>query len=348
MRTLALAAVAALIVAGAGLATARSLGLGPFGRAAPASWLYVAVSRNDDETDAREIEVVDTATGERSLFDVGTRISTLAVSPDRRTLFVGALDGRVLLLDATSGAKYAELRARSTPAHVLALGGERLAVVSGVPNIAGLVAVFDLARKQELAAVQMPGPVGRPALSEGRLLVPVIDGGANDLYELTVDPLGVSAQRLITRITGRIAFGVPQAALRDRGEAAYLSQYDSSVAGARLFLDVRLPTNVVVGVQRPFDERPVRGLSEVLTSFASAPDGSLHVCVGNANLAARYRVFGFRPERVGDECGTFARAIDGSLALAVRGRPQLATIDAATGRLLRTFPLPGIPTQVTN
>jgi len=301
VRTLALAALAALVVAGAALATARSLGLGPFARPAPASWLYVAVSRNEDGTDAREIEVVDTITGERSLIDVGVRISALAVSPDRRTLFVGALDGRVLLLDATSGGKYAELRSRSAPAHILALSAERLAVVSGTPNTAGVVAVFDLVRKQELAALQMAGPVGRPALSEGRLLLPVVDRRANDLYELALDPLGVGSQRLVTGIAGRASFGVPQASNRDGGEAAFLSQYDSSVAGARLFPDVRLPNALVVGVQRPFDERPLRGLSEVLTSFASAPDGSLHVCVGNASLAARYRVFGLRPERVGDE-----------------------------------------------
>src|SRR5918995_1245328 len=97
MRRVLLAAGVLAIV----LVAARAIGLGT--RAAPESQLYVAISRSDDETAAREIEVIDTASGERSLFDVGTKITALALAPDRRTLYVGADDGRLLLIDPTNG-----------------------------------------------------------------------------------------------------------------------------------------------------------------------------------------------------------------------------------------------------
>src|SRR5256885_1645987 len=76
---------------------------------APRSAVFVAISRSADEADAREIEAIDLTAGTRDLFDAGGRITAMALSPDRRSLYVGLDGGRVTFLDATTGIEFGDV-----------------------------------------------------------------------------------------------------------------------------------------------------------------------------------------------------------------------------------------------
>ena len=96
----------ALLLISAGLS--YELRLGPLAPAVAAhSKVFVAFSRSLDPADARAIEIIDLDTGERSVFDVGDGpITALALSRDRRSLYVAIGSGKVLLLDATTGSRF--------------------------------------------------------------------------------------------------------------------------------------------------------------------------------------------------------------------------------------------------
>lgn len=347
MRRVLVAAGVLAIVVLAAIAGARAAGLGA--RAAPESNLYVAISRSDDETAAREIEVIDTVSGERSLFDIGTRISALALSPDRRTLYVGADDGRLLLVDPTNGATYAAIPSRRASWIVATPGRDEVILVGADP--AGItLSRVDVASRREVKSVLITGAApGRPAIRGGELLLPYVVRPDNSLGQYNATTLELTLASRIARIGGRTALGLPQVHLTSQGAAAYLAQWDSGLAAVRLVSGVAgegKPREVLLGVTSPGSERVLRGLQEVQSSLVSAADGGLHVCVGNAELAARY-VVGTDQRLVGSECGQLARVTD-RVYLAVRGKPRVAVIDGVSGRILRDLLLPGIPVFVTS
>ena len=347
MRRVLLAAAVLAIVVLAVLVSARAVGLGT--RAAPESHLYVAISRSEDETAAREIEVIDTASGERTLFDVGTRISALALSPDRRTLYVGAEDGRLLLVDPTNGATYAVISSRRASWILAPPGRDDVILVGGDP--AGIsVTRVDVPNRREAKSILITGAApGRPAIRGGELLLPYVVRTDNSLGQYDALSLERSVASLVGRIVGRTALGLPQVHLTPQGSAAYLAQWDSSSAAVRLLTGVAgetKPKELLLGVTSPGNDRPLRGLLEVQSSITSAADGTLHVCVGNSDFAARY-VVGTAPRLVGSECGQLARLAD-RVYLAMRGKPRVAVIDAASGRILRDLLLPGIPVLVAS
>ena len=324
--------------------------VGPGSQPAPASRLYVAISRSEDESAAREIEVIDTASGERSLFDVGGRISALAVSPDRKTLFVGLDDGLLLLVDPQSGVRYGEIRSRRA-SWILPLGTSEVLLVGSSPT-GGAIAKIDVPGRREVAVAEIDALPGEPVVRAGELLVPVVARndtrtavlGPNSLAMYSTATLSRSGSILVAPMTGRVALGHPIAHLAPTRGVAYLAQWDSGPAAARLFIDVAgetEPREVRIGVTRPGTERPLRGLSAVQSSLASTPDGLLHVCTGSAELAARYLV-GETARLVGNECGQLVR-VQERLYLAVRGKPRVAIIDAPSGRSVRDLLLPGIP-----
>src|SRR5438045_431478 len=110
-----------LLIAAVGLAYVLRIGpLVP--PAAARSVVFVAISRSSDESDAQEIEAIDLDAGTRELFDVGSRITALALSADRRSLYVGLDGGKIVMLDATTGSRFGAVD----------LGGP--AVVSLVPT----------------------------------------------------------------------------------------------------------------------------------------------------------------------------------------------------------------------
>ncbi len=337
------AVVLLALVLGGALLVARGAGLGPLA-AASTSRVYVAISRSDDETDAREIEVIDTASGERDLFAVAGHITAIAVARDHRTLFVGTSDSRVLLLDPSRGTTFRTLAVRGPVFHLLPLADtSRLAVVTS----AGF-ALWDVDAAREIGAIALDGsPLGRPAERAGEVLVPLGDPqtSLNGLVVVRLDPL--SARRSnVTRIVGRQPSGVPQVVVNVEGQPVYLAQYDSAIGAARLeigALDPR-PRELVLTASTSGDGRPLRGLLEVQSSLARGANGVVHACIGNVDVATRYRIQrgAEAPERVGSECGQFAVSADGTAYLAVRGKSQLAVISPDTGKVVRGLPLPGI------
>jgi hypothetical protein len=104
------------------------------------------------------------------------------------------------------------------------------------------------------------------------------------------------------------------------------------------------PREVLLPATASSDGRPLRGLLEVQSSIALLDDGTLHACIGNADVATRYRVKTDdpKPERVGSECGQLALGADGTTYLAIRGKPQVAILSRDTGKIQRTLALPGI------
>lgn len=336
-------AIAALLAIAAGAFVVSRL-LGPGTQAAPASRLYVAISRSDDEAAAREIEVIDTASGERSLFDIGARISALALSADRKTLYVGLDDGLLLLVDPTSGVRYGEIRSRRA-SWILPLGGAEVILVGPSPT-GGAIAKVDVPGRREVATAELDAVPGQPVVRGGELLVPIAVRGDNSLAVYSAATLVRSASTPVVRMTGRVAFGHPIAHLTPASGVAYLAQWDSGPAAARLLIDAAgeaTPREVLIAVTAAGD-RPLRGLASVQSSLARGPGGLLHVCTGSAERAARY-VVGDAAQRVGTECGQLVRVAD-RIYLAVRGKPRVAVIDEVTGRALRDLLLPGIPVLV--
>ena len=340
-------AVLAILAAGV-VAGARYVG--PGSQPAPASRLYVAISRSDDESAAREIEVIDTASGERSLFDIGARISALTLAPDRKTLFVGLDDGLLLLVDPQSGVRYGEIRSRRA-SWILPLGTTEVLLVGSSPT-GGAIAKVDVPRRREVAVAELDALPGQPVVRGGELLVPVVARndtraavlGPNSLAVYSTATLSRSANALVASMTGRVSLGHPIAHLAPSRGVAYLAQWDSGPAAARLLIGVAgeaKPSEVLVGVTTPGTERPLRGLASVQSSLASTPDGVLHACTGSAELAARY-VVTEAARLVGSECGQLVRVAE-RMYLAVRGKPRVAVIDAASGRAVRDLLLPGIP-----
>lgn len=343
----------ALLVLAAIVLLIGSRSFGPGTQPAPAARLYVAISRSDDESAAREIEVIDTASGERSLFDVGGRISALALAPDRKTLYVGLDDGLLLLVDPLSGVRYGEIRTRRA-SWILPLGTTEIVLVGSSPT-GGAIAKVDVPGRREVAVAEIDALPGQPVIRGAELLVPFVARndtrarslGPNALAVYSTATLARSASSLVTSMTGRVALGHPIAHLAPSRGVAYLAQWDSGPAAARLFIDVAgetQPREVRVGVTTPGTERPLRGLSAVQSSLASTPDGVLHACTGSAEIAARY-VVTETARVVGNECGQLVRVAE-RMYLAVRGKPRVAVIDASSGRSLRDLLLPGIPVLV--
>lgn len=342
----ALIAVAALaVIVVAVLVGVRSVGPGT--RAAPEDRLYVAISRNEDETDAREIEAIDLASGERTLFDVGARITALTLSSDRRTLFVAVDDGRVLLLDPNDGVTFGEIRTRRA-LWLVAVPGRSEVVALSHDGATATVARLAVAGRREEASATLPDAApGRPAFRRDELLVPLWSRGANALARFEGQALDRVQRAQVARLAGRLQLGVPQVQVTPNGEAVYLAQWDSSPAAVRLLTGVAAEAparETLLAVAGPAPDRPLRGLLQVQASLASAGDGTLHVCVGNAATATRY-VVGTAAQVVGSECGQLTRAGEG-MYLALRGKPRVAVIEATSGRILRELLLPGIPVLV--
>ncbi|HEV2011441.1 MAG TPA: hypothetical protein VGS17_10510, partial [Candidatus Limnocylindria bacterium] len=147
-RTLiALGVIGLLLVAGV---SAYVLGIGPLAPPTVArSVVFVAISRSTDEADADEIEAIDLVAGTRDLFVVGGRITALALSADRRSLYVALDGGKVLLLDATTGSQFGaiDLGGPTVVSLVPTADGHTLFAIA-VTSISSSVVPIDLATKK--------------------------------------------------------------------------------------------------------------------------------------------------------------------------------------------------------
>src|SRR5438552_13965969 len=172
-----LIAIGAIVLLLGAVAIAYVLGLGPLARPTAArSVVFVAISRSSDEADAQEIEAIDLDAGTRDLFDVGGRITALALSADRRSLYVGLDGGKIVLLDATTGSRFGtvDLGGPTVVSLVPTADGTTLFAIA-VTNLQSTVVPIDLATKKAADPIVLPTTAGPAVISGGALLVPFGD-----------------------------------------------------------------------------------------------------------------------------------------------------------------------------
>lgn len=348
IRTVAIAVVVVLaLAAGALFALGRTLGVGPFALGSPASWVYLAIARNGEDGDARDIEVIDLATGDRQLFALDDRAFDIALSRDRRTLYVGSTNGRILELDALRGTVLGEIKL-TTSGEVRRLlvlpGGSRMIATSTVVLDAS-ASLVDLELRREKATLALGNRlIGRSVARGQEPLLSVADRGTTEqLLTLSLEPFRVREETLLSSAPVR---GIPRTAA-----ATLLGAPDGSLLALSPF-SLRLTVLSPGFSDRRGVDLPASGPSGI--SVVPGLDGDIvlsadrrvvHLCAGTGQRASRFRADWDRLEltAVGNECGKFVRLGDGTLYLAVRGRAELRQLDPATGQVKRTLALAGYP-----
>ena len=346
-----LAAAALLVLVLVGGAAATVAGIGPLApRGAPASVVFVAISRSTDESDAPEIEAIDLAAGTRALFDAGERISALALSPDRRTLHVARADGHLVSLDAVTGTQFADLDLGRQPIAALVPSADgRLLSVLTVPDLRTTLTVIDLERRTARTPLVLgKRPTGGAALRGGELIVPFGDPFGLDVA--FVDPARGAVTATLTLPRGTLA---PPLAVDLGADGVAVVGFEPSArasAGANVYL-VRDATHweaVSAALPASLGGRPAGPGNPLLLGgglqAASGP-GTLHLCASGPG-ARRYTVSASdRTVAVaGAECGPLAGGSD--VVLARRDPAQLLVLDGRSGRNTRTLPLAGVPARL--
>lgn len=349
---LGVAAGAVALAAGALFALGRAAGVGPFAPGAPPSFLYLAISRSGEDGDAREVEVIDLSTGERQLFALDDRAFDIALSRDRRTLYVGASNGRIFKLDSVRGVWLGEIRL-STPGEVRRLvvlpdGSSLVAITTVVLDSSATL--VDLTTGREKATLPLGNRIVGRSVARPDVILSVADrAGTEQLLTLSLDPFRVREETLLgtTTRSGVARTAAAALAIAPDGSVLALSPFS-------LRLTVLAPNLVD---RRGADVTLTPGTSGggifVIPGFDGdvevAGDGrTIHFCVGTGQRAFRFRA-GHRTletARTGTECGKFARLADGSVYLAVRGKAEVKVIDPASGEVRRTLPLAGFAQRV--
>lgn len=341
--------LALALLAGGAFALGRVAGVGPFALGAPASSLYILIARGGEEGTAREVEVIDLASGQRHVFDLETRGVELALSPDRRTLYAGSDRGVILELDARRGTRIGGLQLSTSgdvQRIVLTPDGRSLVAVTAA-GLDSTVSVIDLGTGRERGSVGIGRvTVGTALLKGDALLIATSDrAGMDSIIEVGLDPPTLRRQILVsTTRRGTLQTAAPIFAVAPDATFVTLSPYalrlfEVDGEGARR-RDVDLAAGFARGTVGPgFDG-----------DMALSSDGSvIHACLG-LTRAARYRIRReeLTAERVADTCGRFLRAADGTLLLALRAKPELQLLDPQSGALRRSLPLAGLPVRLVN
>lgn len=343
MRRFALFAFVVLILAGGAFASAV-LGIGPFARSAAASVVYVAISRSSDETDAREIEAIDLAAGTRELFDAGGRVTALAVSPDRRSLFVALDAGRVAFLDATTGGRYAQVDLRGPTVTTLLPDpdGRTLFAITAT-NVQSAVVPIDLDARKAGEPIVLAAGASSAALRGDGIVVAIAD-------QRSVQVVFVS--RTLRTVTDSLT--LPRASLAAPATVAISATltavvgFDPSGGGGgtiRVALIEDATHWQEVALAAPFGIASGRsGQASVFAATSTA--GVLAVCVPAGAQGRRYVMTPDRRSAIaGTECGPLAGGTE--VLLARRDPAQLLVLDPTTGRTTRTLPLAGVPGRLT-
>jgi len=335
-----LIAIGAIVLLIGVVAVAYVLGLGPLARpTASRSVVFVAISRSSDEADAQEIEAIDLDAGTRDVFDVGSRITALALSDDRRSLYVGLDAGKIVMLDATTGSQFGavDLGGPNVVSLVPTADGKTLFAVT-VTNIQSTVVPIDLATKRAADPIVLPMTAGTAVISGDALMVPLGDGQRMQVAFVDVRTRAVTSRLTLPR--GTLAAPV---AFTSGGGRTGIVAYDPGFtggAGLRIYwiTDPLHWTDLVLQAPSPF--RVGIGLQA-----AESSAGIVHVCT-IAGTAARRYVIGTdsRSTSVGSDCGPL---IGGDRILMARRDPaQLLILDGITGKTLRTLPLAGVPARL--
>ena len=359
---IALGVVILFVVAGA---VALVLGIGPLARpSAPPSVVFAAISRSNDEADAHEIEAVDLTAGTRALFDAGGRITAMALSADRRSLYVGVEHGKILLLDATTGSQFGAIDLGGPND----LGGPK--VVSLVPTVDGhtLFAVTDCVATGSCSNNSVPSSVvpidlstkkagepitfaltaGPAVLRDDALVVPL--GNNKQLVVAFVD-VNTRALRSTLNIPLRGSFGTP-AAFALRGGSTGIVAFDGGGVGSevlRVFM-ISDPSHWRdAEFESPhFPQSPSNG-PETFPELhgAVAADGTVHVCATVGTLSRRYVVSAeLKGAAAGSDCGFLVGG--DKILMARHGVAQLLVLDDRSGTAVRTLALAGVPAELAH
>jgi outer membrane protein assembly factor BamB len=335
-----LIASGAIVVLIGAVAIAYVLGLGPLARpVAASSVVFVAISRSADEADAQEIEAIDLDAGTRQLFDAGSRITTLALSADRRSLYVGLDGGKIVMLDATTGTQFGavDLGGPTVVSLVPTADGRTLFAVT-VTNIQSTVVPIDLETKKAADPIVFPMTAGTAVISGDALMVPLGDAQRMQVAFVDVRTRAVSSRLTLPR--GTLAAPV---AFTSRGGRTGIVAYDPGFAGGaglRIYWisDPLHWTDLTLQAPSPF--RIGIGLQAAISSA-----GIVHACT-IAGTAARRYVIGTdsRSTSAGSDCGPLFGG--DRIVMARRDPAQLLVLDEKTGKTLRTLPLAGVPARL--
>jgi hypothetical protein len=347
---LAVTVVAVLIVAGLLYGIGRVAGVGPFAPGVPASWLFLAISRGGEEGDAREIEVIDLVTGERPpLFPLDDRAFDLALSRDRRTLYVGTTNARVFELDAQRGVFLGEIKLAGggdvRRLLVLPDGGRLLAVVAGATDASA--ALVDLGARRETGRLSLGNRIiGQSVAGRDVVLATSDRGRVEQLLTLDLDPLRVRDELILSSLDVPSAprTAAPSLRLARDGSIVALSPFALRLTAVAIGSGERRSADIPTSGIRA--GAPFPGFDADLT--LANGDAVVHFCVGTSQRAERFVAprETLRGERVGTECGRYASLRDGSVYLAVRGKPELRELDPTTGVSRRTLALAGFAQRV--
>jgi hypothetical protein len=329
-------------------AIAYLVGVGPLAPpTASRSVVFVAISRSSDEADAREIEAIDLTAGTRKLFDAGGRITAMALSTDRRSLYVGLDGGKIVLLDATTGSQFGAIDVGGPGVVSLAPtpDGRTLFAVA-VTNISSSVVPIDLTTKKALDPITFTSIMAGPAVVAGDALVVPL-GDARGLQLAFID---VNTRAVMSRTTLPRGSLVPPLAFRITGTRAGILAFDPGFTGGLPGLRVYVLADHTqwseIALQAPFPPglgqgRPIGiGLQAAATA-----DGTIHVCAAAGPGARRY-VIGtdLKGASAGSDCGPLVGG--DQVLMAKRDPAQLLVLDGRSGKTVRTLPLAGVPARL--
>lgn len=333
--------VALLLVVVAAGATAI-LGVGPLARGAATSVVYVAVSRSTDEADAREIEVIDLAAGTRDLFDAGGKITTMALSPDRRSLYVALDAGRVVFLDATTGTKFAEVDLRGPTVTSLAFAPDgRTLFALTTTNVQSSVIPIDLDARKAGDPIVLPAGASSAVARGDSLQVAISDQRSTQVVFVSMTLRAVTDRLTLPR--GSLAAPVT---LRLSDTRTAVFTYDITGGGGggiRAYL-VNDPLHWdQFALPAPLGFQT--GRLQTLLYATVTPAGVIHACVPSVAGARRYVITTDKKFTVaGSECGPLGGSAE--VLMARRDPPQLLVLDPTTGEVKRTLPLAGVPARL--
>ena len=334
-------AAAAVLLAAATVA-ATVLGVGPFARSAPGSVVYVAISRGTNEADAREIEAIDLDAGTRELFDAGGRITAMALSADRRSLYVAIDAGRIELLDATTGTRFAEVDLRGPTVTSLVAGSDGLTLYAlTVTNLQSAVVPIDLDARRAGDPILLPPGAGSAVLRGDTMVVALADPRS-----IQVVFIGARTHTVLDRLLlPRGSLAAPVVLTLSGGRTAIVG-FDPSAGGGgavRVYIVTDAQHWEDLALAAPFGISATRDARPAYAAATMA--GTVHVCVPAGLGGRRYLV---TPDRrstlVGTECGPLAGGAD--ILLARRDPAQLLVLDPTTGKVTRTLPLAGVPARL--
>jgi len=341
---IALGVVALIVLA---VAAAYVLRVGPLvPPAAPRSVVFVAISRSTDETDAHEIEAIDLDAGTRDLFDAGGRITAMALSADRRSLYVALDGGKIVFLDATTGSAFGDVDLHGpTIASLAPTADGRTVFAVTVTNVQSAVVPIDLAGPKAADPITFAMTAGPAVIRGDALIVPL-----GDPQRLQVAFIDVNSRAVTARLSLPRGTLVPPTAFRIGDGLTGIAAFDGGVGAGGTGLRVYSVTDPLhwtdVALQAPFPQGLGRQQLFIGLQAVASADGAIHVCMAFGAAARRSVVTGSNVAPAGSDCGPLAGG--DRIVMGKRDPAQLVVLDDRSGGTLRSLPLAGVPARIVH